>query len=340
MATTSIEWVQGDDGTPGESWNPTRGCDRVDEGCRNCFAEGIAARFSGDGQPYHGLAEMTPSGPRWTRRVLYLPDRLLAPLKWKKPRRVFVNSMSDLFHEKIPDRFIAATFAVMAATPQHTYIILTKRTDRALAWFRWIEGHGHINGTGVTIRQACRRYLTSVGVAAAGGEEKSHARAPYADAYRRKVPEDVRTEWPLDNVWLVASVHDQEAAEKRVPELIQCSAAVRGISYEPALGQVNFRKIRRRGVGLHGADDTHGAFGSWQTDDGALVRGIDWVIAGAESGSGARGADLEWFRDVRDQCRRAGVPFFLKQIPKEGGPRGHVVKEPELDGVQHVEWPA
>src|SRR3990167_8822525 len=113
---TAIEWAAGDDGTPGASWNPTRGCSRVSEGCRHCYAERVAARFSGLGQPYEGFAEPRlhvanadePDRdnrmlPRWTGVVRLVPEMLDAPLRWRKPRRVFVDSMSDLFHEGLPD---------------------------------------------------------------------------------------------------------------------------------------------------------------------------------------------------------------------------------------------
>lgn len=131
---TKIEWTD-------STWNPLRGCSRVSPGCGGpghqggCYAERIAARFSDVGQPFHGLAERTIHGGRWTGKVAVAPDHIfLAPLRWKKPRRIFVNSMSDLFHEAVPDETIDRVFAVMALTPQHTYQVLTKRAERMRAW--------------------------------------------------------------------------------------------------------------------------------------------------------------------------------------------------------------
>ena len=127
MATQSskIEWTE-------STWNPVRGCTRVSEGCRFCYAERIAARFSGKGLAYEGLAENTKAGPRWTQQVILVPELLNEPLKWKKPRRIFVNSMSDLFHEKVKLSYIQEVFAVMEKADRHQFQVLTKRAERLL----------------------------------------------------------------------------------------------------------------------------------------------------------------------------------------------------------------
>ena len=123
--SSKIEWTE-------STWNPVRGCTRVSEGCRFCYAERIAARFSGKGMAYEGLAENTEAGPRWTQRVLPVPALLDEPLKWKKPRRIFVNSMSDLFHEKIELSYIQQVFSVMKKAYWHQFQVLTKRSERLL----------------------------------------------------------------------------------------------------------------------------------------------------------------------------------------------------------------
>ena len=238
---SKIEWCDA-------SWNCIRGCSRVSEGCRHCYAERTAARFSGPGQPYHGLATglNVLSGPQWTGEVRFIPELLEQPLHWRRPRRIFVNSMSDLFHEKVHGDWIDAIWGVMAKCPQHTFQILTKRAERM-------------------------------------------------DALMRHYP-------PLPNVWLGVSVEDQKTADARIPLLLHTPACVRWVSYEPALGPVDFsawpKRVWLRVVG----------------DDGAADRGrIDWVVAGGESGLGARPAHPDWFRQARDQCQAAGVPFFFKQ---------------------------
>ena len=122
---SKIEWTE-------STWNPVRGCTRVSEGCRFCYAERIAARFSGKGMAYEGLAKNTKAGPRWTQQVLPVPALLNEPLKWKKPRRIFVNSMSDLFHEKVELSYIQEVFAVMEKADRHQFQVLTKRAERLL----------------------------------------------------------------------------------------------------------------------------------------------------------------------------------------------------------------
>lgn len=120
---TKIEWTE-------STWNPVRGCSRVSEGCRYCYAERIAARFAQKGLAYEGLAKMTKAGPRWTNRVQCVPSVLDQPLKWKKPRLIFVNSMSDLFHEDVPLAYIQKVFDVMGRADRHQFQVLTKRAER------------------------------------------------------------------------------------------------------------------------------------------------------------------------------------------------------------------
>jgi protein gp37 len=122
--STGIEWTD-------TTWNPVRGCSRVSPGCQNCYAERMAHRFSGPGGPYEGLTIGTKTGPRWSGKVTVLPEMLNAPLRWRQPRTVFVNSMSDLFHEGVPDDFIAEVFATMERASWHSFQILTKRPARA-----------------------------------------------------------------------------------------------------------------------------------------------------------------------------------------------------------------
>lgn len=133
---TTIEWTRSDDGTAGKTWNPVRGCSLVSEGCRNCYAMKQGHRFSGEGKPYHGLTKLGPNGPTWTGKVVCDESKLLEPLSWRKPCRVFVNSMSDLFHEDVPFEFVDRVWDVMWSTPRHTYQILTKRPERMVEYVR------------------------------------------------------------------------------------------------------------------------------------------------------------------------------------------------------------
>jgi len=209
-----IEWTDA-------TWNPLRGCSRVSEGCRNCYAERIAARFSGPGQPYEGLAERTAKGPRWTGKVALIESALYHPLRWRKPRRIFVNSMSDLFHQDVPDEWIDRVFAVMALAPQHTFQVLTKRPERMGAWF----------ATGLDTREE-----------------------DVATAMRRiDINSGFFTDWPLPNVWLGTSVEDQPTADARIPHLLAAPAAVRFVSAEPLLGPVDLTVYM---FGAHQTEET------------------------------------------------------------------------------------
>lgn len=271
MGATKIEWAD-------ETWNPVTGCTKVSQGCKHCYAERHWARLSAPGQPYAGRAFTD---------VRCHPERLQQPLRWRKPRRIFVNSMSDLFHEEVPFEFIAECFQVMtgecSTVPMpHTFQILTKRPERMLAFFSWIR----------TV----------------------------------SIPESDLPWWPFalwmqvehrlpSNVWLGVSVENQEAAEERIPLLLQAPAAVRFVSAEPLLGPVILDNgpgefLRCPSCGYAPSDisrhmDHHLCSGSGP--------GIHWVIVGGESGPGARPMNPEWGRSLRDQCVSAGVPFFFKQ---------------------------
>ncbi|MGA8221477.1 MAG: phage Gp37/Gp68 family protein [Candidatus Acidiferrales bacterium] len=257
---TKIEWTAA-------TWNPVTGCTKVSAGCKHCYAERDFHR------PYPGR-EFTD--------VRTHPDRLTQPLRWKRPRKIFVNSMSDLFHESVPEKFIGKIFAMMSKCPQHIFQVLTKRPAKMLALIR----------------------------------DDEDCWGPFQEVmFRDSKAED----WPLPNVWLGVSVEDQPTADARIPLLLQTPAAVRFVSYEPALGPVDFAKY----LGL--------PCDHWEEkkpEMGFLVPHLDWVIAGGESGPKARSSHPDWFRTVRDQCQTAGVPFFFKQWG-EWGPRTELTKNAE-----------
>ena len=285
---SKIEWTDA-------TWNPIRGCSRVSEGCRNCYAERIAARFSGPGQPYEGLARRSPKGEGgWTGEVRFIPELLEQPLHWKRPRKIFVNSMSDLFHEKVETEWINQIVAAMLVCPQHTFQILTKRPARM------------------------KEYFCSAGRAAI---------EPHMQRLRSGI---CRLDWPWRNIWLGVSVEDQKTADERIPLLLQTPAAVRWVSYEPALGSVNLNRVphfemraaqlvrakfRQSGKPfferpIHIDHPLAGQIFVWDSPEHPK---LDWIVAGGESGPSARPAHPDWFRSVRDQCQAASVPFFFKQ---------------------------
>lgn len=313
---TKIEWTHRP-GTKGETWNPVRGCTRVSEGCRNCYAEVMAARFSKPGQWGHGLAKTVtlPDGTkdhRWTGKVESAPDHILTlPLRWKAPRTIFVNSTSDLFHEELPDEVIDRVFAVMALAPQHTYQVLTKRPGQMHAY---LTDETLIERNGTLLAGANERV----------GYEMS---AIKVDAAER--------EWPLPNVWIGVSVEDQATADERIPVLLDTPAALRWASYEPALGCVDFTPW------LHESHCPRGGGGEVCICEPIRKEReptLDWIICGGESGPGARPMHPDWARCVRDQCEAANVPFFMKQL---SGPNGKAIKDMDAfpEDLRIRQWP-
>lgn len=282
MAST-IEWTDRHD------WNPLRGCSRHSEGCRNCYAEVMAARFSKPGQWGHGFASIvqTPSGPdhRWTGKVELQEDRVTLPLRWATgiPGRskCFITSTSDPFHESLPDVAIDRMFAVMALRPDWIFQVLTKRSDRMRDYMS--RSIGRIGDAVMKIRET--ELATKLGLGPNGLGPVPHLR-PGA------------TWWPLPNVWLGVSVEDQDSADHRIPDLLATEAAIRWISAEPLIAPVDIRKyLQWPGTIANGMDAT-----------------LDWVVTGGESGPGHRDNDFEAnARSLRDQCTAAGVAFFGKQ---------------------------
>lgn len=267
---TRIEWTD-------VTWNPTTGCSHASPGCDHCYAERMSHRLAGmagkAGAKYTGVTVATPYGGKFNGVLRTHVDALLLPLTWQKPRQVFVNSMSDLFHPAVPRAFIAQVFAVMALCPQHIFQVLTKRPERMAHTLR---------SSGV--------YQT----------------------FRERVSD---TPWPLPNVWLGASVEDQERAAQRVPHLLTVPAAVRFLSVEPMLGPINLRP--------------------WLAAESAL----HWVILGGESGPGARPMEQAWAEDLVAQCRAAQVPVFVKQLGTVLGGKTHKDISTFPPALQVRDWP-
>ncbi len=295
-AGTTIQWTD-------RTWNPVRGCSRTSPGCVNCYAERQAARFSAPGAPFHefvrwrsrvsGLdyASRGAAGsadPRWTGKLALVESKLREPLSWREPQRVFVNSMSDLFHEALPDEAIDKVFAVMAACESITFQVLTKRAKRMREYF-------------------------------AAGDELWDSRWPRA--MNLLLGECEPTTFPLPNVWLGVSAEDQQRADERIPLLLDTPAAVRFVSAEPLLGPVNLDRVRyapieNAYVPALTADRRMGCMIVDQRNRGSspIFPRLDWVIVGGESGPGARPCDVAWIRSIVQQCAAACVPCFVKQL--------------------------
>ncbi len=246
---TSIEWTD-------VSWNPTTGCAKVSPGCERCFAATLTRRFP----------KRYPNG----FSVTLLPETLFDPFRLRKPSLVFVNSMSDLFHDLVPAEYIARVLAVMALTPQHTYQLLTKRHARMRSLLSGRTLRDQVSDALIDLREHAPIVFS---------REQQHVLSWPA----RRVP------WPLPNLWIGVSVEDQRWADLRIPALLETPASLRWVSAEPLLGEVRLRR--------------------WLGRPG----GLDWVVAGGESGTGARPMHPAWAAGVRNQCDIAGVPFFFKQ---------------------------
>lgn len=283
--TSTIEWTDA-------TWNPVTGCSVVSLGCTNCYAMGLAGTRLKHHPSRAGLTVDTKGGPVWNGTVRLNEEWLTQPLRWKRPRMIFVCAHGDLFHESVPDEWIDRVFAVMALCPQHTFQVLTKRSAR-------MRAHMAVG----------REALQTRWLLAARDILGSDAGGVIPDAF------------PLSNVWLGVSTEDQRRADERVPDLLATPAAVRFVSAEPLLGPVDFTRIslgKKPGFVLgetreQDQPETFHVYRDALKDcDGAFER-LDQVIVGGESGPGARPMHPAWARSIRDQCVAAGVPYFFKQ---------------------------
>jgi protein gp37 len=326
---SKIEWTE-------ETWNPIVGCSLVSPGCTNCYAMQQAARIERMNpglEHYQSLTKPSKAGPVWTGKIGTAPDEVLTkPLRRKRPRMIFVNSMSDLFHESVPDEVIDRVFAVMALCPQHTFQVLTKRSARMREYMALRSLPDEKGNAADDIR---------VNITAWAATPSWREKHPTVAAMVPMGKFCAKIAWPLPNVWLGVSVEDQTRADERIPHLLATPAAVRWISAEPLLKHVELRWLPHR-EGDPAEDDLGGVIDAlngqvWidsgvkyfppvtMNRNGPYVVGlnkiadwpkIDWVIAGGESGKGARvwlGFD-DAARSLREQCKSAGVPFFMKQM--------------------------
>ncbi|MFN3827825.1 MAG: DUF5131 family protein [Micavibrio sp.] len=280
---SGIEWTDA-------TWNPLAGCSIVSAGCTNCYAMKQAARLlDKPGSHYEGTTKKVNGNAVWTGKVSLAPDHIITqPLHWKRPRRIFVNSMSDLFHESVPNEWIDRIFAIMALCPHHIFQVLTKRPERMREYFEKNFHPHHVAARADKYSPGCHDEIASI-------------------------------KFPLKNVWLGVSVEDQASANKRIPFLMDTPAAVRFLSCEPLLESVNLERIV---ISSFPRLEFLNAFDGWKStkisactfgNDPTNLKGIDWVIVGGESGPGTRAMHPDWVRSLRDQCTAASVPFFFKQ---------------------------
>lgn len=325
---THISWTN-------STWNFATGCTKVSPGCKNCYMYRDYPRLKAMGQPsYQKIPSM----------VTLVPGQLTKPLHWKRPRLIFPCSMSDIGHPLIPDSLLVQAYAVMALTPQHTYQILTKRP-------RNLPGEPGEHLPEELVQEPGSTFVSSPSGRNPGwlwGEvikgEADEIRRQFA---HMRLPE-YDGHWPLKNVWLGVSVEDQDYAW-RIDDLARIPAVVHWVSYEPALGPLDLNPY---------------IWGNCQQWGGGTDgRVLDWVVYGGESGPEARPPEVDWFRNIRDQCVDAGVPQHFKGwgnwLPQDQCAPGQFERAKErywlegsgwayttkkaagnrLDGSQWLEWP-
>lgn len=283
---SSIEWTDA-------TWNPITGCSVVSPGCTNCYAMKLAGTRLRHHPSRLGLTINTKAGPVWNGRVRLNEQWIDQPLKWKRPRMIFVCAHGDLFHDDVPSEWIDMVFAVMALAPQHTFQVLTKRAERM------------------------RRYMEPLDARRADSLGKLVLSLGYIGPLEA-------LQWPLPNVWLGVSAEDQQRADERIPHLLETPAAIRFLSAEPLLGAIDLEAAWHGENALDSecwgdcawCEQGHPPLHNCQLGKGDWQKGrsgLDWVIVGGESGSGARPMHPEWAHSMRDQCASANVPFFFKQ---------------------------
>ncbi|MHB0934878.1 MAG: phage Gp37/Gp68 family protein [Armatimonadota bacterium] len=327
---TGIEWCD-------ETINPVVGCSHASPGCDHCYAERMAWRLAHHpDDEIRGRYALVVADAGWNGQVHFCPGELRKPLQWTKARRVFVCSMGDLFHPDVPDAWVDAVFSIMAATPRHTYQVLTKRADRMLAYALRVQASQPHDPVNIAVFDLANTM---------------------SGAFAR---------WPLPNVGLGITVEDDEHYLQRMQYFTVTPAAWRFLSIEPCLGDIRLQLLPDGRNCIICGDSGHQLCDGGQTikeymDAPGLNierclfiegrRAIDWVIVGGETGAGARFLPSDRVRSLRDQCTAAGVPFFFKgwgaylpddQNPKIGyGSGGVKMQKPGrvLDGVTWSEFP-
>jgi len=275
-ATTKIEWTNA-------SWNPITGCGApgCSEGCANCYARKMATRLRGRG----GYPQDDPFKPGTVH-----PNKWADPIRWRKPRMIFVCSMGDIFHDAVHYQDLLAVLGIIAATPRHVFQLLTKRPENAACHLGKLAAMGESERC-IVLHEAVKHAMGY-----------DHPNRPAVNA----------CPWPLPNLWLGVTAENQHRADERIPLLLSVQAAIRFVSVEPMLGPVTLREIQTvdKTVEIDALTGNHGVY---RPLSGRSSNHLDWVVCGAETGPGKRPMDNAWARALQHQCTEAEIPFLFKK---------------------------
>lgn len=307
--------------------NVVYGCTPQSPGCDNCYAVRLAPRLG-------ALTAGTHQDGAWTGKLNIFPERMLQACRWRKPRRIFVNSMGDLFHKDVPDTALDMVFAAMALCPRHEFILLTKRPERMRAYLTRMSPQHH------------RQVLERTAYVLAGFSDEAQCLA--ANALNGVLSHGRNVYWPMQNVILMSTAENQQCFDMRAPEIMALARLGwrTGMSLEPLLGPVDVGPgtiwISRQAKEMARSIDYALAMGGSEPEDygPTLPPKLDWIICGGETGPGARPMHPDWVRAVREACVDAGVSFFFKSWGEWGPGRYKPGCQSKVMGASSdVAWP-
>jgi protein gp37 len=286
---TKIEWTQ-------ETWNPTIGCSKISEGCKNCYAEKFAYRLSHNPKTmkyYVNVIDLVTK--QWSNKIVLIESVLRKPFYLKKPRMIFICSMGDLFHEFVDFEFIDRVMTVIALNPQHIFQILTKRPERMAEYFekrKYLDDL--MNEIAYDFKELDYNNLPKNWI-----NDTTYVEDMYGDVISEN---ELRYdgELPLENLWLGVTAENQEMADQRIPILLQIPSKVHFVSFEPLLSNINLLQSCQI------------KFINWIKNN-VTQYGLDWIIAGQETGHGKRPTLKKWIESLYEQCKSANIPFFDKK---------------------------
>lgn len=291
---SKIEWTD-------KTWNPIIGCSKISEGCQDCYAEKMAARIINmtlekQNETHLNYCEILNDNLKWNGQTVFCQNMIEKPLYWKIPRKIFVCSMGDLFHEKVSFEWIDKIMAIIAMNPHHIFQILTKRPGIALKYFK--SRNNDKSDIWDYMKDYCYDFI----------HLWDNNNLPENWMWIKTIDENGfkdsellwEGEWPLKNLWMGATI-ENEKEKHRILDLLKIPAKIHFISCEPLLSNIDLYPWLEQYI-----SPSESGHNDW-------LKGLDWVIAGCESGPNARPTHPDWVRSIQYQCQMANIPFFFKQ---------------------------